>query len=60
MKTILTALREQEKVVDEEASTIARALGGETVASAISPAEPAEPAEPAKPAEPGGSVVDPV
>lgn len=54
MKTILTALREQEKVVDEEASTIARALGGETVASAISPAEPAESDDS------GGSTTEPV
>lgn len=52
MKTILTALREQEKVVDEEASTIARALGGETVASAISSSEPAESNLPSMPDSP--------
>ena len=38
MKTILTALREEDKVVDETAGTIARALGGTTIAAAISPA----------------------
>lgn len=39
MKTILTALRDEDKVVDEDARTIARALGGTTIASAVSPAE---------------------
>ena len=37
MKTILTALREEDKVTDESARTIARALGGSTIASAVSP-----------------------
>lgn len=37
MKTILTALRDENKVADEEARTIARALGGTTIASAVSP-----------------------
>lgn len=37
MKTILTALREKGKVTDESARTIARALGGSTIASAVSP-----------------------
>jgi hypothetical protein len=37
MKTILTALREKEQVTDETARTIARALGGDTIASAIAP-----------------------
>ena len=35
MKTILTALREEGKATDEEARTIARALGGATIAAAI-------------------------
>lgn len=35
MKTILTALREEDKVVDETAGTIARALGGTTIAAAL-------------------------
>lgn len=35
MKTILTALREEDKVVDETAGTIARALGGTTIATAL-------------------------
>lgn len=39
MKTILTALREENKVTDESARTIARALGGTTIASAVSPVE---------------------
>lgn len=39
MKTILTALRDEGKVTDESARTIARALGGTTIASAVSPAE---------------------
>lgn len=42
LKTILTALREEDKVVDEEARTIARALGGQTIADAISPEEDEE------------------
>lgn len=42
MKTILTALRDEDKVVDEDKRTIARALGGSTIASAISPAEESE------------------
>lgn len=37
MKTILTALREKEQVTDETARTIARALGEDTIASAIAP-----------------------
>lgn len=37
MKTILTALRDEDKVENEEARTIARALGGTTIAGAISP-----------------------
>lgn len=37
MKTILTALRDEGKVTDEDARTIARALGGTTIATAISP-----------------------
>ena len=39
MKTILTALRDEDKVENEEARTIARALGGVTIAGAISPVE---------------------
>lgn len=35
MKTILTALREEDKVTDESARTIARALGGSTIATAL-------------------------
>lgn len=35
MKTILTALRDEDKVVDETAGTIARALGGTTIATAL-------------------------
>ena len=35
MKTILTALREEGKATDEEARTIARALGGATIATAL-------------------------
>ena len=35
MKTILTALREEEQVTDESARTIARALGGTTIAAAL-------------------------
>jgi hypothetical protein len=42
LKTILTALREEGKAVDEEARTIARALGGQTIADAISPEEDEE------------------
>lgn len=42
MKTILTALRDENKVEDEEARTIARALGGITIASAVSPDEDAD------------------
>lgn len=42
LKTILTALREEGKVADEEARTIARALGGTTIADAISPEEDEE------------------
>lgn len=39
MKTILTALRDEDKVENEEARTIARALGGVTIAGAISPVD---------------------
>jgi len=35
LKTILTALREEGKATDEEARTIARALGGATIATAL-------------------------
>lgn len=42
MTTILTALREADKVEDEEARTIARALGGQTIASAIAAEEESE------------------
>lgn len=38
MKTILTALREKNKVTDAKARTIGRALGGQTIGSAISSA----------------------
>ena len=38
MKSILKALRDEDRVVDETAGTIARALGGTTIAAAISPA----------------------
>lgn len=39
MKTILTALRDEDKVENEEARTIARALGGVTIAGAVSPVD---------------------
>ena len=39
MKTILTALRDENKVENEDARTIARALGGTTIAGAVSPEE---------------------
>ena len=35
MKTILAALRDEDKVVNETAGTIARALGGTTIATAL-------------------------
>ena len=46
MKTILTALRDEEKTTVETARTIARALGGATISSAISPVEESEEKEP--------------
>lgn len=60
MKTILTALRDEDKVVDETAGTIARALGGTTIATAISSAAeddatPANTETPANPETPANS-----
>lgn len=46
MKTILTALRDENKVENEDARTIARALGGTTIAGAVSPEEESNDSEP--------------
>lgn len=64
MKTILTALRDEDKVVDETAGTIARALGGTTIATALSAkasddTEPETPENPETPETPNSGEVIP-